>query len=75
MSLRELVGSLKPQDVVPCLRENLAWKVAWFDGQEKDVAEVPGLQVSVAATEVRIGDDGFANLLGPVCGAPERHTG
>lgn len=51
------LASLRPDEVVPYLRENLAWKVTLFDGQERDAAAVPGLKVSVASTEVTIGEE------------------
>ncbi|KXX72895.1 Tyrosinase [Madurella mycetomatis] len=49
--------SLRPEEVVPYLREKLTWKVTLFDGEERDVAAVPGLKVSVASTEVTIDEE------------------
>ncbi|KAK3335847.1 tyrosinase precursor [Cercophora scortea] len=65
------VPSLKPEDVVPYLRENLAWKVSLFSGEEKNVLDVPGLEVSVASTEVTIGEDGLPNYSGQYQVHPE----
>jgi tyrosinase len=58
------VASLKPEDVVPHLKEKLAWRVALFDGEERAVEGVPGLKVSVASTEVVIGEDGLPDYSG-----------
>ncbi|KAK4116618.1 Monophenol monooxygenase [Canariomyces notabilis] len=66
------VASLKPDDVVPHLRAKLAWKVALFDGEERDVLSVPGLKVSVASTEVTIGEeDGLPVYSGEYTVYPE----
>ncbi|KAH6854085.1 hypothetical protein B0I37DRAFT_421388 [Chaetomium sp. MPI-CAGE-AT-0009] len=67
--LRDIVGgggvaSLEAGDVVPYLREKLAWRVTLFDGEERSAAEVPGLKVSVASTQVTIGEDGLPNYSG-----------
>jgi tyrosinase len=53
------LASLDPAEVVPYLRSNLGWRVRVFSGEEKDVGNVPGLEVSVCSTRVRIGDDGM----------------
>jgi tyrosinase len=58
------VTSLEAGDVVPYLREKLAWRVTLFDGEERSAAEVPGLKVSVASTQVTIGEDGLPNYSG-----------
>ncbi|KAK0624826.1 hypothetical protein B0T17DRAFT_531175 [Bombardia bombarda] len=58
------LGSLRPEEVVPYLREHLQWRVALFDGQERRVEEVPGLKVGVASTEVVIGADGLPAYSG-----------
>ena len=50
--------NLTPEKVVPYLKENLDWRVTLFDGEEKDITEIPELEVSVASTRVRLGDDG-----------------
>lgn len=52
------LASLKTEDVEPYLAKNLHWRVTMFNGEEKDRNEVPGLNVSVVSTNVRIGDDG-----------------
>jgi tyrosinase len=66
------VASLKPDDVVPHLRAKLAWKVTLFDGEERDVLSVPGLKVSVASTEVTIGEeDGLPVYSGEYTVYPE----
>ncbi|KAK3989908.1 hypothetical protein QBC44DRAFT_326311 [Cladorrhinum sp. PSN332] len=74
--LQDIVGgevaSLKPDDVVPHLTKNLKWKVRLFEtGGEKDCREVPGLKVSVAATEVTIGEDGLPDYSGNYVVYPE----
>lgn len=58
------VTSLEAADVVPYLREKLAWRVTLFDGGERSADEVPGLKVSVASTQVVIGEDGLPNYTG-----------
>ncbi|AEO70659.1 uncharacterized protein THITE_2056637 [Thermothielavioides terrestris NRRL 8126] len=58
------LASLRPEDVVPHLRRQLAWRVTLFDGEERNVEQVPGLKVSVASTEVTIGEDGLPNYSG-----------
>ncbi|KAK4098585.1 Monophenol monooxygenase [Parathielavia hyrcaniae] len=58
------VAGLDAEHVVPHLREKLAWKVSMFDGEARDVLEVPGLRVSVASTRVTIGDDGLPDYSG-----------
>jgi tyrosinase len=58
------VASLEAVDVVPYLREGLAWRVTLFDGGERSADEVPGLKVSVASTQVVIGEDGLPNYSG-----------
>ena len=35
-----------------------------FDGGERSAVEVPGLKVSVASTQVVIGEDGLPNYSG-----------
>jgi tyrosinase len=55
---------LSRDSVVPYLKQELKWRVTLFDGEEKPVAEVPGLRVSVVATNVRIGVDGLPNYSG-----------
>ncbi|KAK3938775.1 hypothetical protein QBC46DRAFT_389579 [Diplogelasinospora grovesii] len=63
--------SLKPEDVVPHLRDNLKWRVTLFTGEERNVAEVPGLKVSVCSTEVAIGPDGMPVYSGQYTVHPE----
>ncbi|KAK3309791.1 uncharacterized protein B0T15DRAFT_545814 [Chaetomium strumarium] len=64
--------SLDPEEVVPYLRERLKWKVTMFkNGEEKDVAAVPGLKVSVASTRVTIGEDGLPRYSGEYTVWPE----
>jgi len=66
--LQDIVGgqisSLKPEDVEPHLRDQLKWKVTLFTGEEKNVAEVPDLKVSVVSTEVTLGPDGVPQYSG-----------
>ncbi|KAK3393358.1 common central domain of tyrosinase-domain-containing protein [Podospora didyma] len=66
-----VLASLKPEDVVPHLRENLKWKVTLFTGEEKSLEEVPELKVSVASTEVTIGEDGLPQYSGVYTVYPE----
>lgn len=58
------VADLAEEHVVPYLREKLAWRVTLFDGEEVDVANVPGLRISVASTRVTIGEDGLPDYSG-----------
>ncbi|KAH6650426.1 common central domain of tyrosinase-domain-containing protein [Chaetomium tenue] len=55
---------LDAAEVVPYLRERLAWRVTLFDGGERSADEVPGLKVSVASTRVVVGEDGLPNYSG-----------
>ena len=65
------VASLEPAEVVAHLKEKLTWKVTLFNGEERNVAEVPGLKVSVASTKVTIGDDGLPRYSGEYTVWPE----
>ncbi|KAK4129080.1 Monophenol monooxygenase [Parathielavia appendiculata] len=65
------VASLDAEHVVPHLKEKLAWKVTMFDGEERNVLEVPGLRVSVASTRVTIGEDGLPDYSGEYTVWPE----
>ncbi len=65
------VSSLEPAQVVEHLKKNLAWKVTLFNGDERDVTEVPGLKVSVASTKVTIGNDGLPRYSGEYTVWPE----
>lgn len=78
--LREIVegeGGLEglgEDEVVPFLREELRWKVTMMmeeGGEEMPACEVPGLEVSVVSTEVRIGEDGVPVYSGMYKGYPE----
>jgi tyrosinase len=69
------LASLEPADVVPYLRENLAWRVSVFSGEEKDAAQVPGLSVGVCSTQVAIGPDGMPSYSGVYVLHPEATTG
>lgn len=74
--LQDIVGgetaSLKPEDVVPYLTTNLRWKTRLFEsGEEKNCVQVPGLKVSVASTEVTIGEDGLPVYSGQYVVYPE----
>jgi tyrosinase len=65
------LASLDAAEVVPHLKAKLAWKVTLFDGEERAVAEVPGLKVSVASTRVTIGEDGLPDYSGEYTVWPE----
>jgi tyrosinase len=65
------VASLEAEHVVPHLKEKLAWKVTMFDGEERNLLEVPGLRVSVASTKVTIGEDGLPDYSGEYTVWPE----
>ncbi|KAK4239408.1 hypothetical protein C8A03DRAFT_42953 [Achaetomium macrosporum] len=67
----EGVTSLDPEEVVPHLKANLKWKVTMFNGEERNVADVPGLKVSVASTRVTIGEDGLPSYSGEYTVWPE----
>lgn len=79
--LREIVEGgeaglegLGEEEVVPFLREQLGWKVTMMmeeGGGEIPACEVPGLEVSVVSTEVRIGEDGVPVYSGVYKGFPE----
>jgi tyrosinase len=69
------VADLSEENVVPYLKERLAWRVTLFDGQEVDVANVPGLKVSVASTTVTIGEDGLPDYDGQYKVWPEVTAG
>jgi len=55
---------LTPESVVPYLKAQLKWRVTLFAGEEKPIAEVPGLKISVCSTQVHIGDDGMPQYSG-----------
>ena len=66
------VASLQPEDVVPYLTKNLRWKTRLLEsGDEKECEQVPGLKVSVASTEVTIGEDGLPEYSGQYVVYPE----
>lgn len=50
--------NLTPEKVVPYLKKNLDWKAMLFTGEEVDLTEIPGLEVSVASTSVHLTQDG-----------------
>lgn len=65
---------LGEEEVVPFLREELGWKVTMMmeeGGEEMPACEVPGLEVMVVSTEVRIGEDGVPVYSGVYKGYPE----
>lgn len=47
------LASLAPADVETYLTSNLDWRVAYFDGQEIPLLEVPDLSVSVVQSQVQ----------------------
>jgi len=65
------VADLEAEHVVPHLKKQLKWKVALFDGEERDATDVPGLKVSVASTKVTIGEDGLPDYSGEYTVWPE----
>ena len=58
------LADLKAESVVPYLKKELKWRVTMFGGEEKPVADVPGLKISVCSTQVHIGDDGMPQYSG-----------
>ncbi|KAK0734565.1 common central domain of tyrosinase-domain-containing protein [Lasiosphaeria miniovina] len=70
------LADLTPASVVPHLQRQLQWRVALFSGDEQQAADVPGLKVSVASTEVTIGaDDGLPVYSGHYAVYPEITAG
>lgn len=52
------LASLKQEDVVPYLKENLGWGCRMLNGTRKEPNEVPGLKISVCAVDVTLDADG-----------------